>query len=271
MAIKVKAVERDVSFDKNSQKWAYVLQPELYNKLSQSKVIQEASLRSGISKGAINAAWDAIGEVIKAWATEGHSVAIPGLGSMRFGLRSKSIADVNKVGSDLITTRRVIFTPNVDIKEELKKTSINITCYDRNGDLVKRVTSSDDAEIEDNDGGDDTPGGGGSNGSNGSSGSSGSGSGQQSGGGSETPTVNAPTISGTSPFEETTQVTMSGPAGATIYYTTDGSVPTSASTQYTEAITLSDTATVKAIAVKDGTSSSVASRTFTKGDGEDVS
>ena len=149
MAIKVKAVERDVSFDRNSEKWAYVLQPELYNKLSASKVIQEASLRSGISKGAINAAWDAIGEVIKAWATEGHSVAIPGLGSMRFGLRSKSIADVNKVGSDLITTRRVIFTPNVEIKEELKRTAINITCYDRSGQVVKRVTSSDDANIED--------------------------------------------------------------------------------------------------------------------------
>ena len=149
MAIKVKAVERDVSFDRNSEKWAYVLQPELYNKLSASKVIQEAALRSGISKGAINAAWDAIGEVIKAWATEGHSVAIPGLGSMRFGLRSKSIADVNKVGSDLITTRRVIFTPNVEIKEELKRTAINITCYDRTGQVVKRVTSSDDANIED--------------------------------------------------------------------------------------------------------------------------
>ena len=53
--------------------------------------------------------------MIKAWATEGHSVAVPGLGTMRFGLRSKSIADVNKVGSDLITTRRVIFTPNVEI------------------------------------------------------------------------------------------------------------------------------------------------------------
>ena len=150
MAIKVKAIERNVSFDKNSEKWAYVLQADLYNKLSQTKVIQEAALRSGISKGAINAAWDAIGEVIKAWATEGHSVAIPGLGSMRFGLRSVSVADVNKVGADLITTRRVIFTPNSDIKEELRKTSINITCYDRNGDLVKRVTSSDDGDIEDN-------------------------------------------------------------------------------------------------------------------------
>ena len=149
MAIKVKAIERNVAFDKSSEKWAYVLQPELYSKLSQSKVITEAALRSGISKGAINAAWDAIGEVIKAWATEGHAVAIPGLGSMRFGLRSKSIADVNKVGSDLITTRRVIFVPNVEIKDELKRTSINITCYDRNGELVKRVTSSDEGNVED--------------------------------------------------------------------------------------------------------------------------
>ena len=77
MAIKVKAVERNVSFDKNTEKWAYVMQADLYGKLSTTKVIQEAALRSGISKGAINAAWDAIGEVIKAWATEGHSVAVP--------------------------------------------------------------------------------------------------------------------------------------------------------------------------------------------------
>ena len=170
MAIKVKAVERNVSFDKNSEKWAYVLQADLYNKLSQSKVINEAALRSGIAKGAINAAWDAIGEVIKAWATEGHSVAVPGLGTMRFGLRSKSIADVNKVGSDLITTRRVIFTPNMEIKDELKKTSINITCYDRNGEVVKRVTSTDDGEVEDPEdegGGDNTGGNSGTSGTGG--------------------------------------------------------------------------------------------------------
>ena len=171
MAIKVKAVERNVSFDKTKEKWAYVMQAELYNKLSQSKVINEASLRSGITRGSINAAWDAIGEVIKAWATEGHAVAIPGLGSMRFGLRASSVADVNKVGTSLITSRRVIFVPNTEIKDELAKTSINITCYDRNGELVKRVTSSDSGDIEDpeaEDNGGDTPNGGGSNGSNGS-------------------------------------------------------------------------------------------------------
>ena len=158
MSIKVKAVERNVSFDKNVEKWAYVMQAELYSKLSQSKVIQEAAMRSGISKGSINAAWDAIGEVIKAWATEGHSVAIPGLGSMRFGLRATSVSDVNRVGSGLITSRRVIFTPNVDIKEELARTSVSITCYDRNGNIVKRITSTDEGNVEDPE--DPTPGGG---------------------------------------------------------------------------------------------------------------
>lgn len=91
--------------------------------------------------------------------------------------------------------------------------------------------------------------------------------GSTSGGSTESQTVSAPTISGETPFEETTTVTMSGPADATIHYTLDGSTPTSASTTYTEALTLTDTTTVKAIAVKDGVSSSVASRTFTKGSG----
>ena len=185
MAIKVKAVERNVAFDKNSEKWAYVLQPELYSKLSQSKVITEAALRSGISKGAINSAWDAIGEVIKAWATEGHAVAIPGLGSMRFGLRSKSIADVNKVGSDLITTRRVIFVPNTDIKDELKRTSINITCYDRKGEIVKRVTSSDEGNVEDNENENLNQNGGGSSNQNENQNQGGGNGGSQSGGGGD--------------------------------------------------------------------------------------
>ena len=249
-----------------------MLQADLYNKLSQSKVIQEAALRSGIAKGAINAAWDAIGEVIKAWATEGHSVAVPGLGTMRFGLRSKSIADVNKVGSDLITTRRVIFTPNVEIKEELAKTSINITCYDRNGDIVKRVTSSDDGTVEDPEGGDDNPGGGGDpstggsgQASGGDSGSNSGNSGSGNGSGSVTPTVNAPNFSGATQFEETTQVSMTGPTGSEIHYTLDGTVPTAESTLYEGPITLSETTTVKAIAIKDGVSSSVTSRTYTKG------
>ena len=150
MALKVKAVERLLKFDKEKEgKYRYVLKPDLYTSLSQAKVIKEAALRSGVSRGVMQACWDAAGEVIKAWATEGHSVALPGLGTMRFGLRSKSVEDVNKVKSSLITSRRIIFTPDVDLKDELKNTAIVITCYDRNGEEVKRVTSTDDAEVED--------------------------------------------------------------------------------------------------------------------------
>jgi len=103
----------------------------------------------------------------------------------------------------------------------------------------------------------------------GSSSGSGSGSGTGSGsGGSETPTVAAPVISGTTPFAESTSATIScATAGASIYYTVDGSTPTSASTAYSEALTITDTTTVKAIAVKDGVSSSVTTKVFTKGEG----
>ena len=148
--MKVKAVEKLLKFDKNSAGvYRYVMSPEMYSSLNQKKVIKEAALRSGVSQGVMQACWDAAGEVIKAWATEGHSVALPGLGTMRFGLRSKSVEDVNKVKTSLITSRRIIFTPDTELKDELKNTSVVITCYDRDGKEVKRVTSTDDAEVED--------------------------------------------------------------------------------------------------------------------------
>ena len=169
MALKVKAQEKLVKFSKeDAGVWRYVMMPELYTALAQDKVIKEAALRSGVSRGVMQACWDAAGEVIKAWATEGHSVALPGLGTMRFGLRAKSVEDVNKVKTSLIKSRRIIFTPSVDLKDELASTAIQITCYNRNGEEVKRVTSSDDGTVEDpeNEGGENTNEGGENGGSN---------------------------------------------------------------------------------------------------------
>lgn len=155
MGIKVKAIERNVAFEKGKQKWAFVMQADLYSQLNASKVIEEAAIRSGLPKAVINAGWTAIGDVIAAWATEGHSVAVPGLGSLRFGLNSTAVEDVNKVSTNLITRRYIIFVPNTEIKKQLEETSVSITCYDRNGKVVKQVTSTDKPS------GDDNPGGGG--------------------------------------------------------------------------------------------------------------
>ena len=148
MAINVKARETMQTVGTYKGQYRFVMQTELYSSLGDEKVMREASVRSGIPQGTINAAWAAIGEVIKAWATEGHSVAIPGLGKMRFGVRATSVADVADVSTSLIHSRRVIFTPSTDIKDELKNTSISITCYDKDGNVVKQVASKDDGQVE---------------------------------------------------------------------------------------------------------------------------
>ena len=66
-------------------------------------------------------------------------------------------------------------------------------------------------------------------------------------------------------YTETASVTIScATSGATIHYTLDGTTPTTSSAVYTGAITLTQSATVKAIAVKSGcTNSEVASAAFT--------
>ena len=151
MAIKVIAQRREVKLGKNPGK-KFVMRPDLYIPIQEKKVFAEASTHSGISAGVIKAAWDAAGEVIRTWATEGHSIPLPGLGTMRFGVRSKAVADLEDVKTSLISVRRIIFTPNVELKDELKNTSIQITCLDEEGNVLKRVTSSDSGDIEDENG-----------------------------------------------------------------------------------------------------------------------
>jgi predicted histone-like DNA-binding protein len=169
MAIKVIAQRREVKLGKKPG-MKFVMRPDLYIPIQEKKVFAEASTHSGISSGVIKAAWDAAGEVLRTWATEGHSVPLPGLGTMRFGVRSKAVEKLEDVKANLITTRRIVFTPSVEVKDELKNTAIQITCLDENGEVLKRVTSGDSGEVEDNE----------ENGENNG--------GENNGGGSETPT-----------------------------------------------------------------------------------
>ncbi len=153
MAIRIIAQRRVLKIGKNPGVKKFVMRPELYTSLTEKKVFSEAATHSGISAGVIKAAWDAAGEVIRTWATEGHSVPLPGLGHMRFGVRSKAVEGLDDVKTSLITTRRIVFTPSVDVKDELKNTNIQITCLDEDGNVLKRVTSGDSGDIEDSENG----------------------------------------------------------------------------------------------------------------------
>ena len=184
MSIKVIAQRRLLKIGKTPSK-RFVMRPDLYSAVNEKKVFSEASSHSGISAGVIKAAWDAAGEVIRTWATEGHSVPVPGLETMRFGVRSKAVENLEDVKTSLITTRRIVFTPSVDVKEELKNTSIQITCLDEDGTVLKRVTSGDGGEIEDPENGSDNQNdnGGNSSQNQNQSGNSGSNTGGNTGGG----------------------------------------------------------------------------------------
>ena len=179
MAIKVIAQRRVLKIGKNPGAKRFVMRPDLYTPIQEKKVFTEAATRSGIATGVIKAAWDAAGEVIRAWATEGHSIPIPGLGTMRFSVRSKAVENLDDVKTGLITTRRIVFTPSVDVKDELKNTSIQITCLDEDGSVLKRVTSGDNGDIEDPESGNTTD--------NGNTGGNGQNTGGNQGGGSHEP------------------------------------------------------------------------------------
>ena len=196
----------------------------------------------------------------------GQPVKWDGLGTFTPNLQSKGVTQIKNVSVDQIQGVHINFIPENAKGEELTSKKFKDLCvFEVLGYLVstnigtqqkpkyQRVLYPIDYQAS----------GSGNNGGGTQSG------GSQSGGSSQSATLASPTISGTTPFAETTSVSISGPAGAEIHYTTDGSTPTAESTLYSEAFTLSDTATVKAIAIKDGDSSEVASKLFTKGEGDD--
>lgn len=184
--INVSAKLQTIKIGPQAGKDRFVLQAQTYNTLSDSKVITEAALRTGMPRSVVRACWEGCSDIISAWATEGHSIPIPGLGHMRFGIRATSVEKVEDVSTKLITSRRVIFTPSVDIKEELAKTSISITCYDKDGKKIKTVTSADTDDIEVDNGSTETPTDGGNTSTNGGNSGNGTNSGGNSGTGSIT-------------------------------------------------------------------------------------
>ena len=193
---------------------------------------------------------------------EGYKVKLDGIGTLYPVLTSQGVADAK----DFSAQENIVRVGVAFLADQSKKSTYKASAMRQDTTLSTRLYNE---LVEGDEGNGSSTGGNGGSGNSGSnSGNSGSGSETPGGGsGNETPTVTAPTISGTTPFSETTQVTITGPEGARVYYTTDGSTPTAESTLYSEPFTLSATTTVKAIAINDGNASSVTTKLFTKSNG----
>ena len=242
--------------------------------------------QASVKKSDIKAVLQELGEAMKHFFELGQKIKLDGIGIMKVGFSSIGVAKKEDCTASTISTRRVLFQPEtvrVVVGQEKKADGTIKLKYVNAITLLKDVVfeethdNSMNVEPEENgttDSGNNGSTDSGNNGSQNSGSQSGSGSqnsgSEQSGSGSQQEqqsTLAKPTISGANPFTESTEVTMSGPEDAEIYYTTDGSTPSAQSTLYEGGFVLSDTTTVKAIAIKNGESSAVSTRLFSKGTG----
>ena len=235
--------------------------------------------QASVKKSDIKAVLQELGEAMKHFFELGQKIKLDGIGIMKVGFSSIGVNKVEDCTSATITTRRVLFQPETErvvVGQEKKSDGTVKQKYVNAITLLKDVVFEETHDNSMNVESEESPAGGSGNSENSGSGSSPAesaenaenGSGSQSGSGSSnTNSVAAPVISGVSPFEETSQVSISGPDGATIYYSENGDDPDTNDTLYTQPFTIDETTTVKAIAIKDGVSSQVTTKVFTKGTG----
>ena len=183
---------------------------------------------------------------------DGYKVKLDGIGTLYPTLTSEGVDDAK----DFSAQENIVRVGVSFLADQSRKSQYKASAMKQNTTLSTRLYNELTGEDEEGTTPNPTPSGGG---------------GENNGGGESEPpaTVAAPTISGASPFALQTEVTLSAADGAAIHYTTDGSVPTSDSQTYSAPFVLSATTTVKAIAIKNGVSSDVASKTFTKSSSND--
>ena len=135
--LKIKSKQQVIKVGEHKGEEMFVMKVEHYNTMDAKKVIEYASETYGLPKYMLGASWEAIGQVLSTWALEGHIVEIPGLGNIRAEIRAKAQTDVSKVSDKDVFRRKLLLTPTKSIKDELNSTTLEITCYDRNGQEVK--------------------------------------------------------------------------------------------------------------------------------------
>lgn len=143
--LNIKSTQQTIKVGEHKGEDMFVMKVDHYNTMDAKQIVKYASETSCISKSMIMASWEAISQVISTWVMEGHIVEIPGLGNIRAEVRAKAQKDAKDVSVDDVFRRKLLLTPTKEIKDKLNSTTLDITCYDKNGQIVKR---SENAEEE---------------------------------------------------------------------------------------------------------------------------
>lgn len=104
----------------------YVTKPVTYSLISERDLVNHASEDSGVPKAMMRAAFDAIMLQVKELLLNGHSIQLGNLGTMRFSIRCKACDDPRDISVNNVKTRRIVFTPSVEMKNEIKKVKFTL-------------------------------------------------------------------------------------------------------------------------------------------------
>lgn len=148
MTMNVKAIERQISVGDKRGNYAYVMSPEHQKHMDEKSIFHKAALNTNMNIAAIRTAWLVCSEIIREEVIKGHTVALPGLGSIRLGMKANIVDDIADINSSLIKTKKIIFNPTSKFKNDLESSPINITCYNRNGKIIKKINSENHETIE---------------------------------------------------------------------------------------------------------------------------
>ena len=222
--MKMQVIQQTMTVGPKKGQTLYGLKPESRTRVHSEVLLDEIRSASTFSEADSIAIFREFAQVVMEQVANGRSCDLGDLGTIRPKFSAKAVDTKEECNAKTISGLGILYRSRAELANEVKQIPMQMV----------GKTAKDDEE----------PGG-------------------EEPGGTEPQTVAAPTISGTTPFATTTQVTITGPDGAEIRYTTDGSTPTAASTLYSAAFNLSATTTVKAIAIKDGVSSEVTTKTFT--------
>lgn len=136
--LRIKSTQQAIKVGEHKGEDMFVMKVEHYNTMDAEKIIDYAAEVSRIPRGVLRASWEAIGQVVSAWALEGHIVEIPGLGNIRAEVRAKAQKEANDVSSYDVFRRKLLLTPTKAIKDQLNATILDITCFDKEGNEVKK-------------------------------------------------------------------------------------------------------------------------------------
>lgn len=250
---------------------------QMRENMSFSDFVNHISSHNGVfSRGTVKGVLSDACLCIVEQLLNGNKIQLGELGNFWISLTSTGADSLESFSVSNIKSVNIVFTPGPDFENLRSKATFNLVASrvaqaatlktEKKGGTIVDLEAAREAARPHNS----------SSGSNGSSSSSSTGS-ETSGNSDGTNTnpsnptsgVAAPTISGQSSFTNSTEVSISAETGAEIHYTTDGSTPTAESTLYSAPFTLNSTTVVKAIAIKDGVSSEVATKNFSKSSGND--